>query len=85
MSSHANISDTPLDQRSPRPPKEGVLNSHGHTDRQTDGHGDSMTELAQWGDSVEMKKKRYYMSKNMWTKKSACKLKLFRNIAFKKI
>ena len=53
LSLHANISDTPWDQRSPRPPEEGVLNCHRHTDRQTDtqtdGHGDSMTESAQWG------------------------------------
>ena len=31
-----------------------------HTDRQTDGHGDSMTELAQWGRFSENK------SHNVW-------------------
>ena len=38
MSSQANISDTPFDQKSPRHPEV--------THRQTDGHGDSMTESA---------------------------------------
>ena len=56
MSSHANISDTLFDQRSPQPPEEGVLNCHRKTDRQqTDGNGESMTELAQWADSLKIK------------------------------
>ena len=33
---HANISNTPFDQRSPQPPKEGVLNYHTQTDRRMD-------------------------------------------------
>ena len=45
---HANISDTPFDQKFPRPPEEGVLNCHRQTNKQTDrhtyGHRDSMTE-----------------------------------------
>ena len=45
FSSHANISNTPLDQKSPGHPEVGVLDCHRHTYRQTDGHGDSMTEL----------------------------------------
>ena len=54
MSSHANISDTPFDQRSPQPLEEGVLNCHRHTERQTDnGLGHSMTESAQWGQFSE--------------------------------
>ena len=53
VSLQPNISDTPFDQKSPRPPEEGVLNCHTHTDRQTDGHRNSMTELAQWTDSVK--------------------------------
>ena len=28
------------------------------TNRQTDGHGDSMTELAQWADSVKISAKQ---------------------------
>ena len=36
VSSHANISNTPFDQRSPQPPGEGVLNYHRQTHRQTD-------------------------------------------------
>ena len=43
----------PIDQRSPQPPEEGVLNRHRqtdrHTDKHTDGHGNSMTVSAQWG------------------------------------
>ena len=42
MSLQPNTSDTPFDQKSPRPPEEGVLNCH----RQTSGHRDSMTESA---------------------------------------
>ena len=49
VSLHVNISITPFDQRSPGPPEEGVLNCH----TQTDEHGNSMTELAQWGQCSE--------------------------------
>ena len=42
----ANISDTHFDQKSPRPPELGVLQRHRHTDTQTDGHHNSMTESA---------------------------------------
>ena len=49
-------SDTTSDQRSPQPPEEGVLNCHKPTHRQTDGHGDSMTESAQWADAMKMPK-----------------------------
>ena len=58
---HANISDTPFDQKSPQTPEEGVLKCHKQTDRHaTDGHGhehghgDSLTEYAQWANSVKM-------------------------------
>ena len=43
----------PFNQKSQRPLEEGVLNCHEQTHRQTDGHGDSMTESAQWADSVK--------------------------------
>ena len=43
LSSHANISDTPFDKRSTRPPEEGVLIFHKHKDTETDRHTD-MTE-----------------------------------------
>ena len=43
VSLHANISNTPFDQRSPQPPEEGVLNCPTHTNIQTDGHYDSIT------------------------------------------
>ena len=36
VSSHYNISDTPFDQRSPRPPEESVLKCHRQTERQRD-------------------------------------------------
>ena len=52
VSSQANIRDTPFDQKSPGHPEVGVLNCHRQTDRHTDGHGDSMTELTQWADAV---------------------------------
>ena len=44
VSSQPNISDVPFDQKSPRPPEEGVLNCH----------TDILTESAQWADSVKM-------------------------------
>ena len=51
VSSQANVSDTPFDQKSPGHPEVGVLNCYKHkniqTYRPTDGHGDSMIESAQ--------------------------------------
>ena len=38
MSLNANISDTPFNQRSPRPPEEGVLRHHRHTYIHTNEH-----------------------------------------------
>ena len=49
MSLHANISDTPVYQRSPWPFEEGALNCHRQTETQTDWHGHSITESGQWG------------------------------------
>ena len=48
MSSQANIRNIFFDQKSPRHPEVGVS----LWPRPTDGHGDSMTELAQRTDSV---------------------------------
>ena len=48
-----NFSDTPFDQQSPQLPDDGVLQRQGQTDRQTDGQRTSMTESAQWVDSVK--------------------------------
>ena len=53
MSSQANISDTPFDQKSPGHPEVDVLNCHRQTDRHTYGHGDSMTESAQLANSIK--------------------------------
>ena len=54
MLSHAKISDTPFDQRSPQPTEEGVLNcTNRQKDRHTDDHRNSMTESAQWADAVK--------------------------------
>ena len=39
-----------------RPKKK--LHLKAQTDRQTDGHGDSMTESAQWADSVKSSRKK---------------------------
>ena len=47
------IWNTFFDQRSPRPPEAGLSRCHKQTNRQTDGHCDSMTEWAQWADSVK--------------------------------
>ena len=57
MLPQTNISNTPFNQRSPRPPEVGVLRRHRQKDRHTDGHGDSMTESGQRADSVKEKKK----------------------------
>ena len=54
VSWQANISDTPFDQRSLRPPEVGVLNCHRQTHRLTDRHGASMNESAQWAKSVKI-------------------------------
>ena len=43
----------PFDQKSPGYPEVGVLNCQRQTDRHRDEHGNSMTELAQWADSVK--------------------------------
>ena len=56
MSSQANISDTPFDQKTPGHPEVGVLRRHKQIDRQTNGHRNSMPELAQWADSVKIPK-----------------------------
>ena len=45
VSSQTNIRNAIFDQRSTRPPEVGVSRWHRHTD----GHGDSMTNSAQWG------------------------------------
>ena len=42
VTSHANISQAPFDQRSPRLPEEGVLNGH----RQTETQPDTQTDMA---------------------------------------
>ena len=47
----ANIRQTFFDQRSPQQPELGVLRWRRQTDKQTDGHGDSMTESSQTADS----------------------------------
>ena len=44
VSLHANICDTPIDQRSSRPPEERVLNCHRQTDRHTDRQTDTQTD-----------------------------------------
>ena len=48
VSSQTNIRNAIFDQRSTRPPEVGVLRWHRHTDTQTNGHGDSMTNSAKW-------------------------------------
>ena len=54
---HANISNTPLDQKFPGHPVVGALWLHTQTDRQPEGHGNSMTDLAQRAKSVKKSKK----------------------------
>ena len=49
MSSQTNIRNAIFDQRSTQPPEVGVSRWHRQTDKHTHGHGDSMTNLAQWG------------------------------------
>ena len=49
VSSQTNIRNAIFDQRSTRPPEVGVSRWH----RQTNGHGDSMTNSAQRGRVVE--------------------------------
>ena len=49
VSSQTNIRNAIFDQRSTRPPEVGVSRWHRQTDRHTDGHGNSMTNSAQWG------------------------------------
>ena len=47
FSLQANIRNTFFAQRSSRPSEVGVLQRHRQTQRQTDGHSDSMTDPAQ--------------------------------------
>ena len=54
MSSQPNIRNKFYDQRSPQPPEEGVSRRHKQTHTQTDAHCNSMTESAQWADSVNI-------------------------------
>ena len=52
VSLHGNIKRTQFDQKSSRPPEEGgfeLLQTHRQTSRQTDKHGDTMTESDQRG------------------------------------
>ena len=49
------ISDTPFDHKSPRPWEEDFCNvTDKQTNKQTDGLCGSMTESAQWADSVKI-------------------------------
>ena len=52
LSSQAKISDTPFNQSSLQHGKVVICNV---TDTHTGGHGDCMTELAYWADSVREK------------------------------
>ena len=55
VSLQANIRNYFFDQGSPQHPEGGVLPSADRqTNKQTEGHGDSMTELAQRADSVNI-------------------------------
>ena len=54
LSSQPNTSDTPFDQSSPVHQEVGVLDCHRQTHRQTDGHGDSITDPAQRAESVKI-------------------------------
>ena len=54
VSSQANIRNTFFAQSSPRHREVGVWRWHGQTDRQTHGHRDSMTESAQWANSLKI-------------------------------
>ena len=47
--SQTNIRNAIFDQRSTRPPEVGVSQWHRHTDIHTYGHGDLLTNSAQWG------------------------------------
>ena len=61
MSLQANISNTPFDQKFQGHREVGDFNCHRQkgeqTNKKTDGHCNSMTESAQWGNSVREKKK----------------------------
>ena len=54
VSSQVNIRNNFFDQKSSRHPEVDVLRRHRQTDRQTDGHGDSMIESAQRADSAKI-------------------------------
>ena len=54
VSLQANISNKPFDQKTPGHPEVGVLNCQRPRDRQTDAHRNSMTESAQWANSVKI-------------------------------
>ena len=59
VSSQTNIRNAIFDQRSARPPEVGVSRWHRQTYRQTHGHGDLLTNSAQWGrvgENYKMKK-----------------------------
>ena len=50
LSSQSNFRNSFFDQRSPRHPDVGILQSH----KQTDGHRNYITKLAQWAYSVKI-------------------------------
>ena len=56
VSSHDNIRNTFFNQKSPQPPEGCFATSQTdkQIERQTDGHRDSMTESAQWANSVKL-------------------------------
>ena len=56
MSSQAIIRTTFFDQRSPQPHEMDVLQHH----KQTDGHGDSMTDVAQRVESGKIMQPRWW-------------------------
>ena len=59
VSSQANTRNMFFKQKSPRHPKVGVSRWHRQTDKHTHGHGDSMTNSAQWGRVGEKTKKHF--------------------------
>ena len=65
VSSQTNIRNAIFDQRSTRPPEVGVSRWHRHTDIHTDGHGDLLTNSAQWGRVGENTQFDYIVQKGM--------------------
>ena len=59
VSLQVNISTTPFDQKFTGNPEVGVLNCHRTTDRQTDGHCNSMTESVQCSGPIQWKEKHH--------------------------